>query len=153
MYRTQRGVFSHQLDDISGSIELPLLRLRGDTELPEFLVMRITRNANMNYPDFHRSPLYLYIKTASRDTYEDNTWYVSESEPDMDHVFNDYDEIPSGPAMYHLKVHSYVDSDVLNIPYYTDFFEPVKVRNANLITDVYPNVRQRQMAGERDESM
>ena len=39
MYRTQRGVFSHQLDDISGSIELPLLRLRGDTELPEEILI------------------------------------------------------------------------------------------------------------------
>ena len=44
MYRTQRGVFSHQLDDISGSIELPLLRLRGDTELPEEILI--------NPPDF-----------------------------------------------------------------------------------------------------
>ena len=124
---------------------------QGDTDLPEFLVMRVTRDANMTYPDFHRSPLYLYIKTASRDTYEENTWFVSEKEPDMDHIFNDYDKIPSGPAMYHLKVHSYVESDVLNIPYYTDFLDPVDGRKANLITDVYPNVRQRQMAGDRDE--
>ena len=124
---------------------------QGDTELPEFLVMRVTRDANMSYPDFHRSPLYLYIKTASRDTYEENTWFVSESEPELDQIFGDYDELPSGPAMYHLKVHSYVDSDVLNVPYYTDFLDPVRENNTGLITDIYPNVRQRQLAGSQDE--